>query len=1078
MSETLSIDSSIDFAAIVEHCEDAIISLSLDGTITSWNRGATKLFGYEAKVMVGTSITRLIPVERHAEEDEILSRISKGENVSHFETRRLTKDGRELDISLTVSPIKDQSGNVIGASKIARDITARKRLEAGHQKLIDCARLVGRPFLDAVVEALAEALEVRWVLLCDLHPEEPGRARVLAGWTDGHPQEYYEYELRGTPCANVLRDEACFYPANVSAYFPEDPLLGEMGVETYLGVPLRGAEGETFGLLAVLNDKPIDPELQPRHTLDLFAGRVAAELQRIATSSINERLGRIVEDAASETYVFDVETLKFILVNRGARENIGYSMEELRELTPLDIKPALSADEFDQLIEPLRNRSIEVQQFQTIHRRKDGSEYNVSVSLQLLEDETRPVFFAAIEDTTDRDIALSGYKQATQRLDTILNNTTMAVFLMDDRQECIYMNPAAETLTGYSFEETRGRPLHDVIHHTYPDGRPFPLAECAIDRAFPEDNQVQGEEMFIHKDGTFFPVAFTASPIRNEDGLPVGTVIEVREITAELRAREAMASFNEALKKRVEEEVAERAVVEEQLRQAQKMEAIGQLTGGIAHDFNNLLQVIGGNIQLLMRELAGNPRAEERLQNALAGVNRGGKLASHLLAFGRRQPLAPKAVNLGRLLRGMDDLLRRAVGEGVKVAIHAPEGLWNSLIDEAQVENAILNLAINARDAMDGQGSLSIEISNTQLDARYASRHPDVEAGEYVQLSITDTGCGIPSDILDQVFDPFFTTKPPGKGSGLGLSMVYGLTKQSNGHISVSSEVGQGTTFKIYFPRTHQQEEEASLAKAAESVRGGSETILVVEDDEDVRKTVTEMLCELGYNVLEAADADRGLKVVESGAPLDLLFTDVVMPGTLSSRDLAQRAKELVPGLKVLFTSGYAEDGIIHGGRLDEAVELLSKPYTHEELVHRLRTLLDAPGGREEMQFSESGTAEGSVPLSVLLVEDEPLIRMTGVEMLSEIGLTVFEAETAKEALQVLENTRIDVMITDLGLPDVSGETLVSEVQEKWPSIRIIVASGFASNEALEGKVDGGEIGWLAKPYGVDDVRRALYPCD
>lgn len=1074
MSQSLSEVNSIDFAAIVEHCEDAIISLTLDGTVTSWNRGAAKLFGYDARMMIGESITRIIPAERHAEEDDILSRISNGEIVRHFETRRVTRDGRELDISLTVSPIKNQSGAIIGASKIARDVTHRKRVESGRQKLIECSRLVGRAFLDAVVEALATALEVRWVILCDLHPEEPDTARVVAGWSDGRAQEYYEYQLRGTPCANVLRAEACFYPTDVAAYFPDDPLLEEMGVDSYLGVPLRSAEGETFGLLAVLNDKPIDPDLQPRHTLDLFAGRVAAEMQRLAAASANERLGRIVEDAASETYVFDVETLKFILVNRGARENLGYSIEELRELTPLDLKPALTAEEFERLIEPLRAREISVQQFDTIHRRKDGSEYNVSVSLQLLDDETRPVFFAAIENTTERDRALQAYRQATQRLDSILNNTTMAVFLMDDRQECAYMNPAAEALTGYAFEETRGRPLHDVIHHTYPDGRPFPLEECAIDRAFPEDNQVQGEEVFVHKDGSFYPVAFTASPIRNDKGQPVGTVIEVREISAELRAREAMTSFNEALKKRVEEAVAERAVVEDQLRQAQKMEAIGQLTGGIAHDFNNLLQVISGNLQLLKRGLSGDPWAEERIDNALAGVNRGSKLASHLLAFGRRQPLAPKAVNLGRLLRGMSDLLQRAVGEGVEIIVNTPDDLWNSLIDEPQVENAFLNLAINARDAMDGHGRLTIELSNSVLDDSYASKHPDVKAGEYVKVSMSDTGCGIPADIMDQVFDPFFTTKGPGKGSGLGLSMVYGLTKQSDGHISVCSEVGRGTTFSIYIPRT-QQEEQSDLPATSVSVLGGHETILVVEDDQDVRRMVTEMLRELGYQVLEAGDAESGLELVKGGASVDLLFTDVVMPGTLQSRELAQRVQELVPGVRVLFTSGYAENGIIHGGRVDEAVELLRKPYTREELAHRLRTLLDAPRGTDKTLDQQASNAGEDSPRKVLLVEDEPLIRMTGVEMLEEIGLTAFEAGTAKEALQLLERTAFDVLITDLGLPDASGETLIAKVQEKWPSVTIVVASGRAEKEAAEMPSGGAGIRWLSKPYSAEDIRRALY---
>lgn len=1061
-------------AAIVEYCEDAIISLSLGGVVTSWNYGATKLFGYRSEEMIGHSITRIIPEERYAEEDSILSQISRGEIVRHFETRRVRKDGTTFEISLTVSPIKDDEGAIIGASKIARDITGRKRAEEARQKLIDCSRLVGRPFFDAVVEALAEALAVRWVLLCDVDPSNPGRARVITAWSDGKRQEPFEYDLRGTPCANVLGNEMCFYPAAVASLFPEDVMLTEMGAESYLGVPLRGTDGRTLGLLAVLNDKPIDGSFHPDETLELFAGRAAAELERLVASSANERLGRIVEDAASETFVFEADTLKFILVNRGARDNLGYSMEELRELTPLDIKPHLTADQFRELLAPIRSGEKSIQQFETVHRRKDGSLYNVSVTLQLLQDEARPVFYASIEDTTERDAAVRALRDVSRRLDTVLNNTTMAVFLMDDRQECVYMNPAAEKLTGYRFQETKGRPLHDVIHHTYPDGRPFPLHECAIDRAFPEGNQVQGEDTFVHRDGSFYPVAYTASPIRNDQGKPIGTVIEARHIEAEIQAREAMANFNVALQERVEKAIAERDVVEAQLRHAQKLEAIGKLTGGVAHDFNNLLQVIGGNLQLLVRDVAGNIRAEQRVQNAMAGVSRGAKLASQLLAFGRKQPLAPAVVNLGRLVRGMDDLLRRTLGEGVEVETVISGGLWNTFIDETQVENAILNLAINARDAMDGHGKLTIEAGNAMLDDSYVRQHPDLSAGQYVMLAVTDTGCGIPRDLIDRVFDPFFTTKAPGKGTGLGLSMVYGLIKQSSGHIKVYSEVGEGTTIRMYLPCAMQEESAQSVITTG-PIRGGSETILVVEDDDDVRATVVDLLSELGYRVLRAKDAANGLAIVESGVPIDLLFSDVVMPGPVQSREMARQAQERMPGIAVLFTSGYTENAIVHGGRLDERVDFLSKPYTREALAQRVRQCLDRGGVATPIK--SAGAVERMHQTrchSILLVEDEAMVRMAAVDMLEDLGHTVVEAGTAQEALKFLENRQIDVLITDVGLPGISGVSLVSQVKSRWPSIRIIIASGYTGPENIEESNLGGEVTWLRKPYDAASLARSL----
>jgi PAS domain S-box-containing protein len=930
-------------AAIVEYCEDAIISLSLDGRVASWNKGAAALFGYTASEMVGQPITRIIPPERHVEEDRILSSIREGQTIKPFETQRLRKGGDILDVSLTVSPVKDDAGQVVAASKVARDISARKRTEEARRKLVECSQLVGRAFFDGMVGILAHTLGVRWVMLCDLDPANPRRARTVAAWSDGALQDNFEYELTGTPCANVLRDEVCYYPANIAEMFPEDTLLEEMGADSYLGVPLRASNGRTLGLLAVLHDQPLNESLSPRQTLELFVGRAAAELERMATASVNERLGRIIEDAASETFVFDAQTLKFILVNRAARENLGYSMGELEGLTPVDIKPALDLDSFAQLVTPLRTGEKAVITFQTIHRRKDGTDYDVDIKLQLLRDGERPVFYAAIEDITEREAATRALGDVSRRLDTILDNTTMAVFLMDDRQECVYMNEAAERLTGYRFSEVTGRPLHDVVHHTHPDGRHFPLSECPIDRAFPEDNQVQGEAMFVRKDGSFYPVAYTASAIRNEHGNPVGTVIEARNIQAEIDAREALENFNAALQERVTAAVAEREAVEAQLRQAQKMDAIGKLTGGVAHDFNNLLQVIGGNLQLLRRDIDGNRRAEKRAENAMIGVTKGARLAAQLLAFSRKQALAPRVVNLGRLVRGLDEMLRRTLGEGIEVETVIGGGLWNTLVDETQVENAILNLAINARDAMDGHGKLTVEAGNAALDDRYVRRHPDVKAGQYVMLAVTDTGCGISPDLMDRVLEPFFTTKPVGKGTGLGLSSVYGLVKQSGGHMNIYSEVGHGTTIRIYLPRI-QQEEAPQAFEDIGPVRGGAETVLVVEDDDDVRATAVELLSELGYQVVQAKDAASGLVIVESGLPIDLLFTDVVMPGQMQSRELARRAQVRLPGLAVLFTSGYTENAIVHGGRLDEGVELLSKPYTREALARRVRQCLDGSG--------------------------------------------------------------------------------------------------------------------------------------
>jgi PAS domain S-box-containing protein len=388
-------------------------------------------------------------------------------------------------------------------------------------------------------------------------------------------------------------------------------------------------------------------------------------------------------------------------------------------------------------------------------------------------------------------------------------------------------------------------------------------------------------------------------------------------------------------------DISDLTAMEAQLRQAQKMEAIGQLTGGVAHDFNNLLQVIGGSLDLLAKTVPADERSIRHLRNAVEATARGAKLANQLLSFARRQRLEPRALNLGRVIRGMDDLLRRALGEAVEIETIIAGGLWTTYVDPTQVETALLNLAVNARDAMQGRGKLTIEAGNASLDENYAARHVDVAAGQYVMVAVSDTGHGMPPDVIERVFEPFYTTKPMGQGTGLGLSMVHGFVKQSGGHIKIYSELERGTAVRIYLPRSALPEEEALNATGG-AVLGGTEVILLVEDDDSVRATVTDMLVDLGYQVLKARDADAAMTIIDSGAAIDLLFTDVVIPGAFGAAELARLARERLPRLHVLFTSGYTDNAIIHGRRLDPGVELLSKPYSQDELARKLRKLLSA----------------------------------------------------------------------------------------------------------------------------------------
>ncbi|MFB1480444.1 PAS domain-containing protein [Corallococcus sp. RDP092CA] len=530
-------------------------------------------------------------------------------------------------------------------------------------------------------------------------------------------------------------------------------------------------------------------------------------------------------------------------------------------------------------------------------------------------------------------------------------------------------------------------------------------------------------------------------------------------------------------------DVTEQRQTEEQLRQAQKMEAVGKLTGGVAHDFNNLLQVVGGNLQLLQRDVAGNERGMQRVRSALGAVERGARLSGQLLAFSRRQPLEPRSLSLSRLVRGMDDLLRRALGEDIEVETVIGGGLWNTLADPHQLENVILNLAINARDAMRGSGKLTLELSNASLDDHYAQANPEVMPGAYVLLAVSDTGGGMTPEVMERAFEPFFTTKAEGRGTGLGLSMVYGFVKQSGGHVKLYSELGHGTTVKVYLPRAYQPEAPVTEVVAG-PVEGGRETILAVEDDAEVRATVVELLTELGYRVLRAGDGQSALSILRSGVAVDLLFTDVVMPGPVRSPELARQAKALQPDIEVLFTSGYTENAIVHGGRLDPGVSLLSKPYRREDLARKVRALLDQrqqrrvaprPPWPEGARGAETpATQEAARRMHVLLVEDDADIRASASELLGLLGHAVMPVASAEEARVALAAERFDVLFTDVTLPGMSGVDLAREVALRKPAMRIIIASGHG-RAALEGDPQQ----WLGvvvlpKPYALPQLQQAL----
>jgi signal transduction histidine kinase/ActR/RegA family two-component response regulator len=404
-------------------------------------------------------------------------------------------------------------------------------------------------------------------------------------------------------------------------------------------------------------------------------------------------------------------------------------------------------------------------------------------------------------------------------------------------------------------------------------------------------------------------------------------------------------------------EVQRRELAEEALRQSQKMEAVGRLTGGIAHDFNNHLTVISSNIELLQRRLPPGSSTLVRLSEAaMTGVQRAATLTHRLLAFSRQQPLEPEALDVGHLVSNLSELLHRTLGESVAVETGPGGGLGLTRVDANQLENALLNLAVNARDAMPNGGRLIIETANAHLDSAYAASHAEVTAGDYVMLAVTDTGTGMTPEVVSKAFEPFFTTKPLGRGTGLGLSMVYGFVKQSGGHLKIESEPGKGSTVRIYLPRFIREESKAPPAYAARrEARASGETILVVEDDESVRRSSVEALREMGYEVLEAADAMEGVRLIVDRGGIDLLFTDVGLPGGVNGRALADAARSARPGMRVLFTTGYTRNAILENGTLERGVHFIAKPFNLGALAAKIREVLDAPPADAEIAVASPG---------------------------------------------------------------------------------------------------------------------------
>jgi PAS domain S-box-containing protein len=658
--------------------------------------------------------------------------------------------------------------------------------------------------------------------------------------------------------------------------------------------------------------------------------------------------------------------------------------------------------------------------------RKDGSRFWAHVVIDPVhaEDGTLIGFAKVTRDISDKRASQLALIESERRFRYLVKGVTdYAIFMLSPAGIVTNWNSGAENIKGYTAEEIIGS--HFSRFYTEEDkaqGKPRLALEIAT-----TTGKFEAEGWRIRNDGTRFWAHVVIDAIYDDSNELIGFAKITRDVTEKRKAQETLELAREALMR------------------SQKLESIGKLTGGVAHDFNNILQVISGNLQLLQSQVLTNDIAMRRLESAISGVQRGAKLSSQLLAFARRQPLQPTVINPSKTIRGLDDMLTRVLGETIDTETVVAASTWNTIADPNQLENVLLNLAINARDAMPDGGKLTIEISNAMLDDDYVKVNRDAQPGQYVLFAVSDTGCGMTPEVMEKACEPFFTTKREGEGTGLGLSMAFGFVKQSGGHFKIYSEVGHGTTVKMYFPRSLDQETESEVYLTG-PVMGGSETILVVEDDMAVQATVIEILSSLGYRVLKANNAENALVVLQSGIPIDLLFTDVVMPGDLRSPELARQARQMFPNMEVLFTSGYTQNAIVHGGRLDAGVQLISKPYTREQLARKIRHLL---ANRQQTTLAKatayygSGARNASSGRSVLVVEDNAQVRTMAAEMWQSLGYKVKAVTTAEEAIQSAAKKSYDILFADFSLPGMNGVELAKNLKTQYPQLQVIFASGY-----------------------------------
>ena len=875
-------------SSIVASSQDAIYSVSPDGTVTSWNPAAEKLFGYGADEIIGRNIATISAPGEEGVMRDLVERLARGDSVSLLRVRRLRKNGTIADVSLSASPVYNAEGLIVGSSRISRDISSLVRAEKVQQAHLATMRA----FVDQAPIMIAMLDRgMNYLAASQLWTKEYGGGHAdLTGLNHyailGHvPDEWRDVNGRALAGETIANESDKWVRADGSVRWLRSVVQ-----------PWTDAEGKIGGIIIVDDDQT--------------ERKKAADALRES----EERFAAIFRESPVGIVIFDLhDHCRLIDFNDTWLKIIGYSRAEMTGKTGFDLElwpdPVVHQAMYDQIDRPMAVWHAEMQM-----RHKGGALVDTVLTMRQIEIAGRPLGIALVSDDSTRKNLERDLRRARDQLTAFIDASPIAIIGVDASDHVLTWSRAAADIFGFTASEALGRRFSDLVP---------PAPEYTADLEDRAKRRAQGEvtrslpSQRRRKDGSWAKLSVSAGDLKDENGKLAGAILVVEDVT-------------------------EREKLQEQLAQSQKMEAIGQLTGGVAHDFNNLLTVVLGNLELLQDHVSDEGQLHRWIGSAIDAGRGGADLVHRLLAFSRRQPLEPTVLDVNQRIMSFVPLLKRTLGEAIEVRYKLTSAVWPVMIDAAQFDSALLNLSVNARDAMPDGGWIEIATENVVVDEAYASQMTGLAAGDFVRVSVSDAGHGMTPDIVARVFDPFFTTKEIGKGSGLGLSMVYGFIRQSGGHVSIYSEPGKGTVVKLLLPRAgvFDLTRTTPKEKALGAPQGTGETILVVEDDPDVRAVTVEFLLRLGYVVLDTSRAADALGILADHPEIGLLFTDIVLMGGETGVALAAQAKAVRPDIRVLFASGYTEDALERNRQLGTDYLLLHKPFTKVALAAKVREAL------------------------------------------------------------------------------------------------------------------------------------------